>query len=108
MLFGILTYADSGSPLRQFFLRLRTTTAKLGGSRPDVEAEAAAAVANSNDALRVLDVLKSFGKGKVVDDVTFSVGKDTIFALLGPNGAGKTTTFNMIRKFSPRMYRSIL
>ena len=108
VLFGILTYADSGSPLRQFFLRLRKNPAKRASSRPDVEAEAAAAVANANDALRVLNVSKSFGKGKVVDDVTFGVGKDTIFALLGPNGAGKTTTFNMIRKFSPRMYRSIL
>jgi len=52
----------------------------------------------SDHALRVLGVSKTYGGNKVVDDISLSVGKDTIFALLGPNGAGKTTTFNIIRK----------
>ena len=68
-------------------------------SKDDVEKEAIA-VADSDDILRVLDVEKTFGgDNKVVDDVSFGVSRDTIFALLGPNGAGKTTTFNIIRAF---------
>ncbi|KAH6912548.1 nod factor export ATP-binding protein I, partial [Coprinopsis sp. MPI-PUGE-AT-0042] len=48
------------------------------------------------DALKVLGVSKTYDE-KVVDDVTVSMAKDTVFALLGPNGAGKTTMLNMIR-----------
>lgn len=71
-------------------------------SKDDVEQEALA-VSTSDDILRVLDIEKTFGRdNKVVDDVSFGVSRNTIFALLGPNGAGKTTTFNIIRKFSTR------
>ena len=64
----------------------------------DVDDEAEK-VTNSADALRVLSVVKAFGSAdnRVVDNVSFGVSQDTIFALLGPNGAGKTTTFNIIR-----------
>ncbi|KAH6912539.1 nod factor export ATP-binding protein I [Coprinopsis sp. MPI-PUGE-AT-0042] len=48
------------------------------------------------DALKVLGVSKTYDE-KVVDDVTVSMAKNTVFALLGPNGAGKTTMLNMIR-----------
>ncbi|KAH6912560.1 nod factor export ATP-binding protein I [Coprinopsis sp. MPI-PUGE-AT-0042] len=48
------------------------------------------------DALRVLSVSKTYDE-KVIDDVSVSMPKDTVFALLGPNGAGKTTMLNMIR-----------
>jgi ATP-binding cassette, subfamily A (ABC1), member 3 len=48
------------------------------------------------DALRVMGVSKTYDE-KVVDDVTVSMPKNTVFALLGPNGAGKTTMLNMIR-----------
>lgn len=51
----------------------------------------------AHDPLRVVHVSKSFGTNQAVEDVSFGVGKDTIFAMLGPNGAGKTTTFNIIR-----------
>jgi len=40
--------------------------------------------------------MKSFGKNKAVNDVSFDVEKGRIFGLLGPNGAGKTTTIRMI------------
>ncbi len=56
-------------------------------------------MADSGDALRVLNIVKALGSAsnRVVDNVSFGVSQDTIFALLGPNGAGKTTTFNVIR-----------
>ncbi len=39
---------------------------------------------------------KSYGKRKVVEDVSLSVQKGEVVGLLGPNGAGKTTSFYMI------------
>jgi ATP-binding cassette, subfamily A (ABC1), member 3 len=53
--------------------------------KADVIAEAAA-VAKSNDSLRVLGISKTYGDKKVVDNVSFGVSRDTVFALLGPNG----------------------
>ncbi|KDR85851.1 hypothetical protein GALMADRAFT_389530 [Galerina marginata CBS 339.88] len=65
---------------------------------PDVLAEAHQATSLSNsDPLRVLNVSKTFGRNKVVDDVTFTIPHNSLFVMLGPNGAGKTTTFDMIR-----------
>lgn len=40
-------------------------------------------------------VTKSFGKKKVIDDISFKVKKGEIIGFLGPNGAGKTTTMRM-------------
>lgn len=45
--------------------------------------------------IMVSDLCKSFGKRKVLDHITFDIGKIN-FSLLGPNGAGKTTLANMI------------
>ena len=39
---------------------------------------------------------KSFDGALVVDDVSFSIGRQEVFGLLGPNGAGKTTTIRML------------
>lgn len=46
--------------------------------------------------LEVVNLVKSFGKRKVVADVNLSVENGEIIGLLGPNGAGKSTTFYMI------------
>ncbi len=46
--------------------------------------------------LEVADVVKTFGKHRAVDGVSFQVRAGRIFGLLGPNGAGKSTTIRMI------------
>jgi len=42
------------------------------------------------------DVVKVYGKRRVVDRVSIEVNAGEVVGLLGPNGAGKTTTFYMI------------
>lgn len=49
-----------------------------------------------NDILVVKNLKKSFGKFKVVDNISFTVKKGDIFGFLGPNGAGKTTTIRIM------------
>jgi lipopolysaccharide export system ATP-binding protein len=47
---------------------------------------------------RILEVerlVKSYGRRRVVDGVSFEVSEGEIIGLLGPNGAGKTTSFRM-------------
>ena len=49
------------------------------------------------DALRITNLTKEFDDGKIaVNNVSFNLYKDEIFALLGHNGAGKTTTISML------------
>jgi len=42
------------------------------------------------------NLAKSYGRRRVVNEVSISVNEGEIVGLLGPNGAGKTTTFNMV------------
>lgn len=46
--------------------------------------------------IEVKNLTKSYGKGKALDDVSFTVNKGEILGFLGPNGAGKSTTMNII------------
>lgn len=46
--------------------------------------------------LRGENLVKTYGKRRVVDDVSVEVKEGEVVGLLGPNGAGKTTTFYMI------------
>ena len=45
--------------------------------------------------LEVNNISKSFGSQQVLEDVTFSVPKGSVFGFIGKNGAGKTTTMNI-------------
>ncbi len=47
-------------------------------------------------AVKVSNLVKTYGDLVAVNDVSFNVEKGEIFGLLGPNGAGKTTTVEMI------------
>jgi len=49
--------------------------------------------------LRGSNLIKTYGKRTVVNDVSFHVKQGEIVGLLGPNGAGKTTSFYMVVGF---------
>ena len=38
----------------------------------------------------------SFGKRKILDNVSFKISQGQILGMLGPNGVGKSTIFNLI------------
>lgn len=46
--------------------------------------------------LKVTGVCKDYGKAHVLDDMSFTVPKGSIFGLVGRNGAGKTTIMRII------------
>ena len=46
--------------------------------------------------LEVNGLVKTFGRKRVVNGVSFSVEAGEIVGLLGPNGAGKTTTLAVL------------
>ena len=46
--------------------------------------------------LKVQNLTKTYGKHKVLDDVSLEIQPGTLVALVGPNGSGKTTFLNAI------------
>ncbi|PZG00228.1 ABC transporter ATP-binding protein [Micromonospora deserti] len=46
--------------------------------------------------LRFSNVRLSFAGVRAVDGVSFTVGRQELFAIIGPNGAGKTSIFNVL------------
>lgn len=48
--------------------------------------------------LQALNITKSFGNFKALEDVCFDVREGSVFGLLGPNGAGKTTMIRIINR----------
>lgn len=51
---------------------------------------------NSEIMIQVSSLKKSFKNLSVLNGITFSITKGSIFALLGSNGSGKTTTVNIL------------
>jgi ABC-2 type transport system ATP-binding protein len=50
----------------------------------------------TGNAIEVRNLVKSYKGSPVLHDVSFTVGRGTVFALLGANGSGKTTTINIL------------
>jgi ABC-2 type transport system ATP-binding protein len=48
------------------------------------------------NAIEVRNLAKGYTGVPVLHDVSFTVGRGTVFALLGANGSGKTTTINVL------------
>ena len=51
---------------------------------------------NGKAVLRSENLVKIYGKRRVVNNVSVEIQQGEIVGLLGPNGAGKTTTFYQI------------
>jgi branched-chain amino acid transport system ATP-binding protein len=46
--------------------------------------------------LKIRDLVKDFGKARIINPTSFEVKQDELVSLVGPNGAGKTTLVNLI------------
>jgi ABC-2 type transport system ATP-binding protein len=55
----------------------------------------------SNLAINVEGLSKTFGDKRAVEQVSFNVKRGEVFGFLGPNGAGKTTTIKMLTTLIP-------
>lgn len=51
---------------------------------------------SSSPVIETRNLVRDFGKNRVVNHVSINVNPGEIVGLLGPNGAGKTTTFYMV------------
>lgn len=59
------------------------------------------------DSLYASGLQKTYGRRRVVDDVSLTVRQGEVVGLLGANGAGKTTTFYMIVGLEPTEHGDI-
>ena len=61
---------------------------------------------NTKIALKKISL--SFGKRKILDNISFGINEGQIFGMLGPNGVGKSTIFNLITGLIKPDYGSII
>lgn len=102
LLFAFLTWWDSGHLLPRLFRRKQPhfDAASVDTGLVDAGVRAESHRVNQSDASDVLlvqGVSKRYGSLQAVQDVSFGVARDEVFALLGPNSAGKSTTYGIIR-----------
>ncbi len=64
---------------------------------------------STENVLQIKNLGHSYGKFKVIEDISLAIGKGEMSALIGPNGAGKTTFYNAISgKFPPTRGKVLL
>src|SRR4051812_41422381 len=51
--------------------------------------------------VRVLNLIKNYGKVEAVRGLSLEVNSGEIFGLIGPDGAGKTSTFQILAGIMP-------
>ena len=51
---------------------------------------------NPQPIISLENISLSFGKRKILDNVSFKINQGQILGMLGPNGVGKSTIFNLI------------
>jgi ABC-type multidrug transport system ATPase subunit len=51
---------------------------------------------------------KKFGETPVLENVSFTVAKNSVVGVVGENGAGKTTLFNIISRQSEQELVSLM
>jgi branched-chain amino acid transport system ATP-binding protein len=98
---------DRPDVLRSVFLEgagaaVETSVGK-GHSRPraTVTESSPGFDADAPPILETIDLSRSFGGIRAVDDVNLRVQPGEIIGLIGPNGAGKTTFFDVVTGFTP-------
>ena len=57
--------------------------------------------------VQLKNISLSFGKRKILDNVSFNINQGEILGMLGPNGVGKSTIFNLITGLIKPDYGSI-
>jgi len=67
----------------------------VGNSNGKVASPQSNGHGSSDRSLALRHLVKSYGRRRVVDDVSLDVRQGEVVGLLGANGAGKTTTFYM-------------
>jgi branched-chain amino acid transport system ATP-binding protein len=70
----------------------------VGNGRVEVELEEGAV---ATPALRTVELTRSFGGVRAVDEVSLEVAPGEVVGIIGPNGAGKTTLFDVVSGFIP-------
>ncbi|MCL2689658.1 MAG: ABC transporter ATP-binding protein [Chitinispirillia bacterium] len=50
--------------------------------------------------IELVDIIKSYGRSRALDGVSFKISPGEVFALLGPNGAGKTSVIRVLLGFT--------
>ncbi|MDC1258044.1 ATP-binding cassette domain-containing protein [Pelagibacteraceae bacterium] len=62
---------------------------------------------NPQPIISLENISLSFGKRKILDNVSFKINRGEILGMLGPNGVGKSTIFNLITGLIKPDYGSI-